>query len=62
MAHFIKADFKSGNGRRISKEFGFPLSKLDPASPEGRAEAVSYATHIGFGKNWNIINWTFVEK
>lgn len=57
--HYLHAAYKSGNGRRVTKDF--PLTTHQATDPSARAAACSNASYYGFGRGWNIVNWTIKD-
>lgn len=54
--HYIHASYKSGNGRRVTKDF--PVTEHQATDPAARASAISNASAYGFGRGWNLVNWS----
>jgi len=54
--HTLHASYKAPNGKRVTKDF--PVSDFEATDPEARAKAISNASAYGFGRGWNIVNWT----
>lgn len=57
--HYLHAAYKAGNGRRMTKDF--PLTTEQATDPHARQKAISNASAYGFGRDWNIVNWTVKE-
>lgn len=54
--HILTGVFKAANGKRVTHYF--PITEVEATDPAARATAVTNATNYGFGRDWNIVNWS----